>query len=680
FSVGSGTRDPFVAKLNGSGALQWNTFLGQSGADTGFDLTMDATGNLYVVGTSSAAWVETPLVGHHGGTDTFVAKLNGSGALEWYTFLGGAGTDQGNALTINPAGSLFVAGYSSADWGWGTVIRGYTGSSFDMFVFKLLNDGTYQWHTFLGGPSSDMGEAIARDDSGNLYVYGTSQGTWGAPKRAYTAGRDGSAAKLNSGGVLQWNTFLGGALDDFGYGVAVSAGGSSFLVGYSNNSWGTPLRSYTAFADGYVARLDTDGNLQWNTFWGGASFDSIYGIFRHPGTTDLYLSGYSSADWGAPIRDYSGGQDGFLVRMDNAGSIYWQAFVGDTGNEIISGAGLDSSLNPYVIGHTNAPWGTGIGGEDVFVSRLFGTQSVTYAEPAGDCDSHTPCYTTITEAINEVSAGGRVYVYAGTYGENVTLGKNAIVTLLDDVTINGSLTLNDGLWRAPADSDTLTLTGNLAVNGGTFSHNNGTVTFNGSGTQNLSVNATTAFHNLTVNSGVTLIETVAANNVTVGGALTNNGVIRKSQPISSVGNKTFGLTGVQMNVTTVGSLSSVRVDRVDSNHPHATGPLQTGRYWTITPTGGGYAVNLTLPHNNLSSPYVCRYVDPNWDWGRDSSTSSTVTRNGITEFSDWAVSDGQPTAVTLAAFTATPAPPSLTRAWETFLRWLDGVFRPLWAW
>jgi len=224
--------------------------------------------------------------------------------LDWTTFIGSSSDDRCQAIITDDAGNSYMVGDSAATWG--SPVRGFSVGSGtrDPFVAKLNSSRVLQWNTFLGGSSDDMGAAIARDDSGNLYVYGTSQGTWGAPKRAYTAGKDGSAAKLNSGGILQWNTFLGNTLDDVRFGIAVSAGGNSFLVGYSYSPWGTPLRSYTAFTDGYVARLDTDGNLQWSTFLGGTASDSIYGIFRHPGTTDLYLAGYSSADWGAPIRSY----------------------------------------------------------------------------------------------------------------------------------------------------------------------------------------------------------------------------------------------------------------------------------------------------------------------------------------------------------------------------------------
>ena len=134
--------------------------------------------------------------------------------------------------------------------------------------------------------------------------------------------------------------------------------------------------------------------------------------------------------------------------------------------------------------------------------------------------------------------------------------------------------------------------------------------------------------------------------------------------VSGTGTYTFGPTMVKVVISTLGSLSSLTVTRTESNHPNATTGLQTGRYWTLTPTGCGSndcAFNLTLP--TTFTPYdqdkVCRYTGSGqvWDCAMSSYTSNSITRNGVTSFSDWAAGnnvgdDGGPTAVTLRAFTA----------------------------
>lgn len=112
------------------------------------------------------------------------------------------------------------------------------------------------------------------------------------------------------------------------------------------------------------------------------------------------------------------------------------------------------------------------------------------------------------------------------------------------------------------------------------------------------------------------------------------------------------------------NLACLYVDEMGLNHPNATGSpgnkgIATGRYWLIRGLQGdkltdasGFVVTLTLPHNNLPIPKVCKYPGglggAGWDCDVNASTSSSVTRSGITAFSDWAVgSEVGPTAVTL---------------------------------
>ncbi len=166
-------------------------------------------------------------------------------------------------------------------------------------------------------------------------------------------------------------------------------------------------------------------------------------------------------------------------------------------------------------------------------------------------------------------------------------------------------------------------------------------------------------------SGTTLIETFSADNASVGGTLTNNGTIRKTQAVSGAGALTFGLTAVQMNVQTPASLSSLTVDRIDQNHPAAaTANMRTGRYWSITPTGSDYAVDLTLPHNNLSNPRACKYLGvgapgAGYDCAYSGNTTTTVVRLGVTSFSEWTVgSEVGPTAIQLTSLTARTETPS----------------------
>jgi len=210
--------------------------------------------------------------------------------LTWHTFLGGDGDDYGYAIAVDGTGNVYVAGDSDATWG--SPKRAYTASDSDAFAAKLDNSGTLLWHTFLGGDGDDYGSAIAVDGTGNVYVSGNSNATWGSPKRAYTASSmDAFAAKLSSDGTLLWNTFLGGDGYDPGFGIAVDGIGNVYMASWSDAAWGTPVRPYTLDHDAFAAKLaNSDGDLIWHTFLGGNGWD--YGLaIAVDGSNNVYVTG-----------------------------------------------------------------------------------------------------------------------------------------------------------------------------------------------------------------------------------------------------------------------------------------------------------------------------------------------------------------------------------------------------
>ena len=179
--------------------------------------------------------------------------------------------------------------------------------------------------------------------------------------------------------------------------------------------------------------------------------------------------------------------------------------------------------------------------------------------------------------------------------------------ILDDVRIYNRV-LSAAEIQALADgydvrTHDITIAGDFIRNGGVFEAGGGMVTFDGSGVQTLDTDAIT-FHDLTVNSDATLT-TVDVASVAVEGALTNHGATDETKTVSETGENHFDLADIDVDVTTKGELSSLQVVRRNTAHPQASSTIQTDKHWSITPTGGGYTVDLTKPHADLSDPQVC---------------------------------------------------------------------------
>ena len=161
----------------------FSTYLGGSGCtvsypESGQGIALDAAGDAYVAGVTSSPnfplWnpIQPQL---EGSTDAFVVEMNAAGGLLFSTYMGGSGVDVGNAIALDPSGSIYVAGYTySTDFPVtsGAVQTANAGEC-DAFLFKLSpTGGTLLYATYLGGSGTDTASGVAVDSSGNVYLGG----------------------------------------------------------------------------------------------------------------------------------------------------------------------------------------------------------------------------------------------------------------------------------------------------------------------------------------------------------------------------------------------------------------------------------------------------------------------------------------------------------------------------
>ena len=379
-STNGGGNDAFVAKLNSTGnALVYCTYLGGTGDDRAFGIALDSTGAAYVAGwTQSANFpvrnaLQTSLAGSK---NAFVVKLTPAGnGLAYSTFLGGNGSDSGNAIAVDSSGDVYIAGDTTSTnfpVSVSAFQKTYRGGQ-DAFVTKLNASGnSLAYSTYLGGGNTDHGAAIAVDGSGNAYITGSTTSTNFPVASAFQGtiggGQNAFITRLNAAGTsLLFSTYLGGSGGSVGYpeggqGIALDPQGNAYVAGVTSSA-NFPLLNPAQSAlngstDAFIAKMSAAGALAYSTYLGGSGMDSANAI-AVDASGNAYIAGYTySTDLPVVSATQSiiggvGSTDAFVGKLGPAGnSVSFLSYLGGSGSDTATGVAVDSSGSVYVAGWT----------------------------------------------------------------------------------------------------------------------------------------------------------------------------------------------------------------------------------------------------------------------------------------------------------------------------------------
>ena len=382
-------RDAFVIKLSPDGqGLVYVTFVGGKGAEYGAGIALGGSGRVYVAGYTSS--MDFPLVSATqstfggGSEDAFLVALNASGsALDFSTYIGGSGADEGRGIAACGTGTACVAGFtSSSDFPTtlGSEQPAFGGGSDDGFVSRInVNTASVVYATYLGGSGYDRAHGVACDGAANAYVVGeTLSSDYPTTAGAFqTSGggdhKSGFVTKLNAAGTAHdYSTYLGGSnqivfgVENVAYAVFVDASNHAYVTGSTNaTDFPTTPGAYNRFYNGggddddaFVSKLTSDGSgLVYSTYLGGGELD--YGrAIAVDDRGSAYLAG-DTRSTNLPTKDafqgVPGGGDAFVAQFDAAGAdLVYASYLGGSGNDWAAGIAVDDERNAYVVGGTGS--------------------------------------------------------------------------------------------------------------------------------------------------------------------------------------------------------------------------------------------------------------------------------------------------------------------------------------
>lgn len=272
--------DAFVVKVDASGQLVWMTYLGGTSTEDGTGIAVDSQGAALVTGHTLSNDFEGANNTPYGNDDTFVVKIGASGDLEWMTYVGGEGHDDAKGIAVTGDDESIVAGITgSAEF---TGRNNSSHGGIDTIVARVNGAGELQWMTYVGGTGRDEGYGVASDSDGAAFVVGETSSTdiEGKNNSHHGGVRDAFIAKVSASGQIDWATYLGGNASDYGFGIAMDDAGAAFATGYSYSPGFIGRRNefHGGLIDAYTAKVGSTGDLEWMLFLGGTGGEEGHAV------------------------------------------------------------------------------------------------------------------------------------------------------------------------------------------------------------------------------------------------------------------------------------------------------------------------------------------------------------------------------------------------------------------
>lgn len=354
-----GNSDAWVLKLDRQGKIIWQKTFGGSAYDGAYSIASTKDGGYVFAGYTYSN--DGDIIGNHGNSDAWVVKLDKNGNKEWQSTLGGSASDIASSITETYDGGYIMAGQTASTEGDVSNNHGNT----DAWVVKLDRNGNKQWQKTFGGTGSEGTQSIIEITEGGYIIAGWTNSNdgdvtgyhvgWGT----YIGNIDGWVVKLNKDGNLLWTKAFGGSRNDGINSIIQGIDNSYTIAGYTRSNYDGDVGANHGDGDAWAVNIDKVGKIQWQKTLGGLDDDIAYFI-TSTRDSGYMLAGFTSSN-DSDVSGNHGGEDAWVVKLDQGGNKQWQRALGGSGNDLARAVFQRTDGSYVMVGSTGSNDGDVIG-------------------------------------------------------------------------------------------------------------------------------------------------------------------------------------------------------------------------------------------------------------------------------------------------------------------------------
>jgi hypothetical protein len=314
---------------------QWDARFGGGDFDILRSVKQTADGG-YIMGGHSGSTVSGDKTQFsQGGGDYWLVKTNSNGVKQWDFRFGGNAEDILHALQQTSDGGYILGGYSLSG-ATGDKSQATRGLS-DFWIVKISPAGVKQWDARFGGSGEDVLYSVHQTSDGGYILGGSSaSGASGDKSEASRGLMDYWIVKVSSSGVKQWDKRFGGSADDALYSVSQTTDGGYILGGYSGSGAnGDKTQASQGGNDFWIVKVNETGVKLWDARYGGTGTEFIQSL-QQTNDGGYILGGYSSSPVSGDKSEASrGGFDYWAVKITDNGTKQWDVRFGGSLQDVL---------------------------------------------------------------------------------------------------------------------------------------------------------------------------------------------------------------------------------------------------------------------------------------------------------------------------------------------------------